>query len=154
MSQRAVNSAIAVFLIAGGTVVGQRAVIRADDQNGEKPAAKLTVGAKSSLDEELLKGLSNDLLEGIDDLPKLKPEEKPAATIKRSGDSAKPMEHKAVENGQPMIDVKIWSNPARSKIRWHVLCGKCAKSSGGFRRANPATKRKKSSKRFPTNWQS
>ena len=82
MSQWAGNSAIAVLLIAGGTVIGQRAVLRADDQNGEKPAAKSTGGAKNSLDEELLKGLSNDLLEGIDDLPKLKPEEKPAATNK------------------------------------------------------------------------
>ena len=115
MSQWAGNSAIAVLLIAGGTVVGQRAVIRADDLNGEKPAAKSTVGAKNSLDEELLKGLSNDLLEGIDDLPKLKPEERPAATNKRSGDSAKPMENKAAENGQPIIDGEDLEQPGEEQ---------------------------------------
>jgi hypothetical protein len=115
MSQWAVNSAVAVLLIAGGTIVGRRTVLGADDQNGEKPAAKSTDGAKKSLDEELLKGLSNDLLEGIDDLSKLKPDEKSAATIKRSGDSAKPMEHKAGDNGQPMIDGEDLGQPGEEE---------------------------------------
>jgi hypothetical protein len=104
ISRWAGNLAVALLLIAGSVIVGQRAVLRADEPNGEKPAAKSTGGTKNSLDDELLKGLSNDLLEGIDDLPKLKPEEKPAATTKHSGDGAKPAETKGAVTGQPLVD--------------------------------------------------
>jgi hypothetical protein len=87
-----------VFLIVGAAAL-------ADDPGESKPAAKQSGPSKDSLDDELLKGLSNDLLDGVDELPKIKTAEKNATTEKtekHAAEATKPADGKSAEAQQPI----------------------------------------------------
>jgi hypothetical protein len=99
-----------VFLIVGVAAL-------ADDQGGPNPTAKQNASSKDSLDTELMKGLSNDLLDGVDDLPKIKPAEKNATTEKtekRAAEGAKPAPSKSAEAQQP-IDGEDLGRPGEDR---------------------------------------
>jgi hypothetical protein len=99
-----------VYLVVGGAAF-------ADNQGDPKPTAKQSGPSKDSLDDELMKGLSNDLLDGADDLPKIKPVGKKATTEKTekpAAEGAKPADGKSAKVQQP-IDGEDLGQPGEDR---------------------------------------
>ena len=89
----------------------------ANDPSDSKPTAKQSGPSRDSLDDELMKGLSNDLLDGVDDLPKIKPAEKNATTektVKHAAEGARSADGKSAEAQQP-IDGEDLGRPGEDR---------------------------------------
>jgi hypothetical protein len=108
-------SAFVALTFVGWFVGGKLEYVRGDDPGNQKPAAKSATNEKNSLDDELMKGLSNDLLDGLDDLPKIKPGTKSTSTTQRPTDVAKPAEDKKAGGIEQPTDGEDLGQPSEDQ---------------------------------------